>query len=87
MRQEGYSSSSLKESINKSIWGGRTVEIQYCSSSTASMVTLGEDTTNHTTAILVTYVPLSASAACRTDLPAASGTSNWTAGCPVELLP
>ena len=63
------------------------MEIQYCSSSTASIVTLGEDTTNHTTAILASYVPLSASAACHPDLPVPPSPPNWTAGCPVELLP
>ena len=85
MEREGFTSVRLVECLDKSIWGGAVMEIQYCSSSVASRVTLGEDTRNRVTAIEVTYIPRSEDSECRTAPVPPQSPGNWFKGCPVDL--
>ena len=87
MPQQGFASERLVECLDKSIWGGAVMEIQYCSSSVASRVTLGEDVRNRLTAIEVTYTPRSEDRECRTDPVPPQSPGNWFESCPADLLP
>jgi hypothetical protein len=87
MPQEGFTSERLVECLNKSIWGGPVMEIQYCSSSVASRVTLGGDTRNRVTAIEVTYAPPAEDRECRTEPGPPQSPGNWFESCPANLSP
>jgi hypothetical protein len=77
---------TLRQCSTGSIWGGRVLIIDYCSETHYAAVTMGEDTRDRVTAVMLQYSARSPSLNCRTLVPA-EARRVWTANCPADLLP